>query len=98
MLNIGSVLDSSLSYKPALHNVNSTATLIPNIATCPYFIGVTMFLALSIFHTVSVATLLTYKQSKVLLDGLSISIEKTLDRNAGKKDALKILKFPSSLL
>jgi hypothetical protein len=57
----------------------------------------TIFLDSAMFHNVSVATLLTYKHNKVLLDGLSIRIEKTLDRKAGIADIVKMLKFPKSL-
>lgn len=47
------------------------------------------------FHTVSVATLLTYKHSNTLRDGRSINIAKTLAKNAGMADTVKILKFPN---
>lgn len=57
-----------------------------------------MFLDLAIFHKVSVATLLTYKHNNVLRLGLSIKIEKTLDKKAGIADTVKMLKFPSALL
>lgn len=69
-----------------------------NIATFPYFISPTISRDLAIFHKVSVATLLTYKAKRVLLLGLSISIAKTLERNAGMADTVKMLKLPNTFL
>lgn len=44
------------------------------------------------------ATLLTYRQSNVLLEGLSIKMANTLDRKAGKNDTVSKLKCPMTLL
>lgn len=57
-----------------------------------------MFRERAIFHTASVAILLTYKHNNNLLDGLSIKIANTLERKAGIPDTVKKLKCPISLL
>lgn len=66
--------------------------------TLPYKTSRTKFLDLAMFHNVSVATLLTYKHNNILRLGLSINIEKTLDKNAGIADTVNILKFPRIFL
>lgn len=68
------------------------------IAISPYFTELTMFRDKAIFHKVSVATLLTYKDNRVLLEGLSIKIENTLDKNAGRADTVTMLYEPNTFL
>ncbi|VEN52470.1 unnamed protein product [Callosobruchus maculatus] len=62
------------------------AMLALYMAASPYLMSRTRWRARAMFHSVSVATLLTYRQSMVRLLGLSIRMEKTLDRNAGMAD------------
>lgn len=66
--------------------------LVLKMAAFPYLMLWTQFLDTAMFHTVSVATLLTYRHNKVLLEGLSISIENTLAKKAGKADTVSMLK------
>lgn len=66
--------------------------------TLPYNTSHTKFLDFAIFHSVSVAILLTYKHNKTLLLGRSINMENTLDKNAGIAETVNILKFPKIFL
>lgn len=76
---------------PLLKRYNNNAILELKIIISPNFIDLTIFRDNAIFQNVSVATLLTYKHNNVLLDGLSIKIANTLDKNAGIADAVKML-------
>lgn len=66
--------------------------------TFPYKTSNTRFLDFAMFHSVSVATLLTYRHKRIRRLGLSINIENALDKNAGIADTVNMLKLPSSFL
>mgnify|MGYP005984673221 FL=1 len=68
------------------------------MAVSPYLTFRTMLRDSAMFQRVSVATLLTYKHRRVLREGRSMRMAKTLERKAGRKDTERMLKLPRSFL